>query len=309
MSKKQSNRKRAAILCSRATGMAYSRCIESAVSGHITPLRPVPDANSPEQRSFEARIAHTLAYALRDRQLDSAVLGVQGVRLQGEQLTLRLHPVMAGRIVADLLPVFDAAYGGLRGVPGLRVRYRAGEWFLADVGSSARVHLEGFGLHSDPKLPTAERGLTAVWRDVPDRLSRIERDEIVSWDTGGGYRCTTGARDLLFSRILRRPLLVNRAGASHGWVNTYSHHDLDIVFEWCCGVEAEKLADALRASGVENTIETIDFRASFDREPHAERIDMGDASIVLRCLNASWCRDDGWAGPAMVARSNLRRYQ
>ncbi len=166
MSKKQSNRKRAASLCSRATGMTYSRCLESAMNGHITPLRPVPDANSPEQRRFEARIAHTLAYTLRDRQLDSAVLGVQGVRLQGEQLTLRLHPIMARRIVADLLPVFDVAYGGLRGVPGLRIRYRAGEWSLVDVRSSARVHLEGFDLRPGPKLPAVERGLTPVWRDV-----------------------------------------------------------------------------------------------------------------------------------------------
>ncbi len=102
---------------------------------------------------------------------------------------------------------------------------------------------------------------------------------------------------------------MNRAGTSHGWVNTYSHHDHDIVFEWCCGAEAEELADALRVSGIENRIETIDFRASFDCEPHAERIDMGDASIVLRCLNASWCRGDDWAGPAAIARSNLRRYQ
>lgn len=148
-----------------------------------------------------------------------------------------------------------------------------------------------------------------MWRDAPDRLSRVERDELVYWESDGGIGRSTDARDLLFSRILRRPLLINRAGASHGWVNTYTHHEYDIVFEWCCGMSAEALAEVLRASGIESTVGAIDFRPALGREPHAERIDMADASIVLRCLNAPWCREEDSEGNARILQSNLRRYQ
>ncbi|GGU70301.1 hypothetical protein GCM10010275_00240 [Streptomyces litmocidini] len=308
MSKRQSNRKRAATVCSRATGMGYNLCLTSAAEGLVSLRRPVPDAATAEQRCFEARVAHTLADALRDRQLDSAVLGLRGVRLEGERITLCLHPVMARRMLADLLPVFDADYGGLRGVAGLRVRRRAGDWFLADAGSSARLRLEGLDVRGGPVLPAVGEGLSPVWRDEPDRLSRAESDELADWNTDGGLHWTPGARDLLFSRVLRRPLLINRAGSSHGWVNTYTHHHHDIVLEWCCGMPAGELAAALRGSGIETGTESIDFRPAFAREPHEERIDLGDASVVLRCLNPSWCRDGDAADRDRIAATNLRRY-
>ncbi|MDX2295574.1 MULTISPECIES: hypothetical protein [Streptomyces] len=91
-------------------------------------------------------------------------------------------------------------------------------------------------------------------------------------------------------------------------MNTYTHHHHDIVLEWCCGMPAKELADALRASGVEAPLEGVDSRPSSIREPHAERLDLGDASIVLRCLSASWCQDDV-ASLGEIADQNLRRYQ
>ncbi|WP_405990613.1 hypothetical protein [Streptomyces sp. NBC_00986] len=305
MSKKQSNRQRAAYACNQATGVDYNRCLDWARVGGISRHQPVPDARTPAQRRFEALLAHTLTEPLRDSQLDGAVLGLQGVEPDGEQPTLDLHPVMANRIVAELLPRFDAPFGGIRGVPGLRLERAGGGWLLVDLSSSAAVSLRHEDADWQPPLPGRERGLTAIWRDAPTRLSDIERRDLAEWDEGRSGWPRPDARDLLFSRVLRRPLLVNAAGSSHGWVNTYNHYTYDIVFEWCCGVPAVDVAAELRDSGMTAPADGVDVRPSSDMEPHPERIDMGDASIVLRCLDARWCQK----GAEKIATGIRRRYQ
>lgn len=305
MSKKQSNRRRAAHMCNRATGVDYNRCLDWARAGGISRHRPVPDAGTPAQRRFEALLAHTLTEPLRDSQLDGAVLGLRGVEPDSEQPTLELHPVMANRIVAELLPRFDAPFGGVRGVPGLRLERADRDWLLVDLSSAATVRLRHEDADWQPPLPGEERGLTAIWRDAPTRLSGIERRELAEWDEGRGAWPRPDARDLLFSRVLRRPLLVNATGSSHGWVNTYTHYTFDIVFEWCCGVPAVDVAAELRDSGMTADADGVDVRPSNEMEPHPERIDMGDASIVLRCLHADWCQN----GVERIAAGIRRKYQ
>ncbi|MCE0446703.1 MULTISPECIES: hypothetical protein [Streptomyces] len=310
MSKKQDNFGRAARACHRATGVQYNRCWEWAQTGRISRRLPVPDARSPEQRRFEALIAHTLTDPLRDGQLDGAVLGFQGALPDGDRLTLSLHPTMANVVVAALLPRFDAFYGGIRGVPGLRLERRHGAWALVDATSSAVVCLRHADPGWQPSLPGRDRGITRIWADAPTRLSRPEGDELAEWVSDGRTRPRAAARDLLFSRVLRRPLLINTAARSHGWANTYTHHTHDIVIEWCCGVPATDVADALRRSGMTAEREGVDSSPSGHREPHPERIDLGDASIVLRCLRASWCRGEtGELGLAAVATEIRRRYE
>ncbi len=311
MSKKQDNLGRAAKACSDATGVGYNRCWEWARDGRITRRLSVPDASSPAQRQFEALIAHTLTEPLRDSQLDGAVLGIQGLYPDGERPTLHVHPLMANHIVAEMLPRFDADYGGLRGVPGLRLDRVDGDWLFVDVNSStASVRLA----HDDPawrpSLPAREAGLTRIWQKAPTRLSSIERRELTEWSWEDRAWPRPDARDLLFSRLLRRPLLVNAAGGSHGWANTYTHHTHDIVLEWCCGAPALDLAVALRRSGMTAEAEDVDIRPEGDLEPHTERIDMGAASIVLRCLDASWCRGErGARSTQKIADAIRRRYQ
>ncbi|MEU6125047.1 hypothetical protein [Streptomyces sp. NPDC047123] len=306
MSKKQSNRQRAADMCRRATDVGYQQCLDWAEKGRISRRQPVPDAAAPKQRRFEALLAHSLSEPLRDCQLDGAVLGMQGVTPDPDRPTLRLHPVMADRIVSYLLPCFDTFFGGIRGVPGLRLQHADGQWLLVDVSSSAAVVLEHEDPAWSPVLPERERGITRIWRDAPNRLSRVERQEITDWDAGGGLSSRPEARDLLFSRVLRRPLLINAAASAHGWANTYNHHTDDIVVEWCCGVPAAEIADDLRCSGIDRAVEDVDVRPTFTRDPHPERIDLADASLVLHCLNAAWCKKDS---VERIAAANRRKYQ
>ncbi|MEU2439822.1 hypothetical protein ABZ595_27115 [Streptomyces rubradiris] len=310
MSKKQSNRQRAAHACHEATGMEYSPCLDWAREGRISRHQPVPDAGSAAQRRFEAMLAHTLAESLRDNQLDGAVLGVQGVHPDSELPTLHLHPVMAHRVVTELLPRFDAAFGGIRGVPGLRLEYIDGRWLFVDVSSSAAILLGHEDPDWRPRLPGRQRGWTDIWRDAPARLSKIERQELAEWDEGRAAWPRPDARDLLFSRVLRRPLLVNSAGQSHGWANTYSHFTHDIVFEWCCGAPAIEVATALRKSGITAPMDGVDVQPGPDQEPHPERIDMGEASIVLRRLYARECQErQGRPGVDEIATAIRRRYE
>ncbi|MEU5577377.1 hypothetical protein ABZ791_31900 [Streptomyces huasconensis] len=303
---KQSNRQRAADMCDKATGVGYQRSLNWAEENRISRLRPVPDAATSGQRRFEALLAHSLTEPLRDRQLDGAVLGLQGVDPCPEQPVLRLHPVMANRMVAELMPRFDAFFGGMRGVPGLRLTRSDGHWLLVDVGGSASVRLAHENPDWTPRLPGRERGMTDIWRDAPTRLSRVERQEIADWAGGYGHALSGEARDLLFSRVLRRPCLINVAASAHGWANTYNHHTEDIVIEWCCGVPAKEVAADLRRSGITAAADGVDCRPSFSRDPHPERIDLGDAALVLRCLNANWCKDDG---VERIAAANRKRYR
>ncbi|MEU6991238.1 hypothetical protein ABZ953_11340 [Streptomyces sp. NPDC046465] len=305
MSKKQNNRQRAADMCLKATGVGYQQCLNWADESWISRRQPIPDAATSGQRRFEARIAHTLTEPFRDSQLDGAVLGLHGVDPDPDRPALRLHPLMADRIVTELLPRFDTSFGGMRGVPGLRLQRADDCWQLVDIRGSAEVRLNHDDPGWSPRMPERERGITCIWRDAPAKCSRVEHQEIAEWDADKGY-LRPEARDLLFSRVLRRPLLINAAASAHGWANTYNHHTHDIVVEWCCGLPAVEVAADLRRSGITSAFEGVDDRPAYSRAPHPERIDIGDASLVLRCLNAGWCTKDG---AERVAARIRRRYR
>ena len=133
---------RPAVLCSKATGTRYRKCLAWEEAGLISFRQPVPDALSPEQRPFEAMIALVLAEALCDRQLDGALLGFHRVEPAPDGVSLYPHPAMADRVISELLPRLDDEYWSeLRGVPGLRARWHQGTIVLYDLATSAQVHV------------------------------------------------------------------------------------------------------------------------------------------------------------------------
>lgn len=235
--------------CSEATGMSYERCTVWQRDGRISVGQPVPDGGSPGQRSFEARIAHRLAETVRDRQIGHAVLGITKVEPWPNRLVLHLDSAMAWRVMAGLL----SADGddGLRGVPGLRPHVIDGDVLLRHIGTGAEVMLAGRA----SELPYSLRAASAHARvRTPDEpMGEDEQAEQVAWDTTGvGRRAVrfSEARDYLLSRVLRRPLVINRAGLIHNQVNTYSHGDDDLVVQWCCGTLVGQLAETFLASGL-----------------------------------------------------------
>lgn len=122
--------------CSRLTNTSYSRCCPLGKQKLISNKKPVPDAATADQRSFEALIVNVLANALRDRQLGAA-LGTHSVYPGTSHPTLRLHPDMARRVLWELLPRFDADYGGIRGVPGMRMTWQGRKIVLHDLLTDA----------------------------------------------------------------------------------------------------------------------------------------------------------------------------
>lgn len=250
MSSRTDNRHRAATICREATGLPHHLCMKWAAEGLITRSLPVPDAASAEQRAFEAQILTELASELRDDHVDGAVFGFRRSVPTSSGLLLDLQPTMADRVLTAVLPRIDEHYGGLRGVPGLRLTPQGGEWLLSRVTGAATVRLRCPEADWQPSLPGHGDGLTQLWRRNRHRLHPAEAAELAGWPLRGGEPGRAGAQDWLNSRMLRRPGLVNAAASAHGSARTYTHGREDLVVEWCCAVKAVDMERRLRRSGL-----------------------------------------------------------
>ncbi|MFF3211592.1 hypothetical protein ACFYYB_13155 [Streptomyces sp. NPDC002886] len=276
MSKRTDNRHRIATICSRATGLPLNVCHQWAASGLITRAQPVPDAVDVEQRAFEAQLVLVLADRLRHEQVDGALLGFTRVDPAPGRLSLKLHPAMADRVVAELLPRIDARYGGMRGVAGLRLMGSPGLWRLSRLASDVHIRL----LHPHPAwtpiLPEDDKEVTYLWRRNPRRLHGIEARLP---ERGWGEE-----RDWLLSRLLRRNMLVNQAGAAHGWANTYTTGSRGVVIEWCCAISRDHMARRLVRSGLTAVPPGMPGGQPPDHEHLARygQLHLGEALVTVR---------------------------
>ncbi|MET7363017.1 hypothetical protein ABZS76_31935 [Streptomyces sp. NPDC005562] len=231
----------------RRTSLKQSTASRLAKQVHVYLGSSVVDSPDPRQRQLEAYLAHVLASSFRDRQLNGALLGVRTAEPESQSVKLALEPDMADEVLRELLPRFDHVYGGVRGVAGLRVRGNKRRLDLHDATSSAHVSVtraDGGPI----RLPSAREGEVFLWKRVPGGLSRDEGQEVEEWRDSRGIE-DLRLRDLLFSRILRLPKIVNRTAEPHGFANCYTHHSGDLVIEWCCGDTTEALCASLLAHG------------------------------------------------------------
>ncbi|WP_330332805.1 hypothetical protein OHS33_25880 [Streptomyces sp. NBC_00536] len=246
MSRRTDNRHRAATLCREATGLPHHVCLRWAAEGLISRGQPVPDAESPAQRAFEARVALVLVYAMRA----GARLGITAVRPTPSGLGIELHPDLSPGVFAALMPRVDPGSGDLEGVPGLRLEHRRDGLHLCCVASGGAIRI----LQSVPawRQPLPRGRMVYVGRRVDIPLHSAERARLDDWADG------PAARDWLLSRLLRRPLLVNAADVVLGWAHGrgYGHSDGqpygygDLVIEWCCDRGVAELEGRLRRSGL-----------------------------------------------------------
>ena len=235
-----------------ATGMTYRQSYQSELDSRSYPRVAVPDPHSRSQAHFEALVAHTLADELRDRQL-GAVFGVTGVDLRAQTPILILQPTMASRAISLLLPHYDGDYGGIRGIPGARPVLAAGRLLIHDLLGEGSIEL-AMADGTLPPRPSARPDMRADWRRRTPTTDEVEER---SWQESkrnpspgkDAVEAALDARDLIFSRLLRRPRIVNRVAGGHGHVNSYTHGS-DLVFEWCCGVSHREMRDLLDQSGL-----------------------------------------------------------
>ncbi|MFJ7590013.1 hypothetical protein ACIQZO_22040 [Streptomyces sp. NPDC097617] len=282
MSRRTDNRHRVATICREATGLPHRTCLDWAEAGLITRHRPVPEPEDGAQRALESLMVAELADGLRERErLDGALFGFTAARPSPTGLTLALHPAMADRVLSTVLPRIDHQYGGLRGVPGLRIAATGRGWTLTQVQGRAAVALVHPDPHWSPALPEHGDGLTQVWRRNRHRLQPAEAAELEERVGAGGDPGSVGAQDWLNSRLLRRPRLLGAAGAAHGSANVYTHGGGDVVVEWCCGVEREALERRLRRSGLAQPPDRIAERLR-DQPWFPGEIAMGGAFVTLR---------------------------
>lgn len=244
---------RTAVLMKTATGMDYSQCRRSELANRSWHRLPVPDPCSSSQGRFEALVVHVLAEQLCDRQLDGAVFGVTGIDLRADTPTLILHPRMASRVISLLLPHYDSDYGGIQGLAGARARTSRGRLFVIDQLGEATIELVVARSAALP-LPEPRPDVRADWRRPTPTAEEVEERSWWGSEKNFGLGAPAdpaifGARDLLFSRLLRRPRLINLVAGGHGHVNSYTHGD-DLVLEWCCGVGNREMRGLLDASGL-----------------------------------------------------------
>lgn len=235
----------------------------------------VADSPDPRQRRLEAHMAHVLADGLRDRQLNGALLGVREAEPEAQGVKLTLESGMADEVLRELLPRFDHFYGGIRGVPALRVRGSARQLILYDAVSTARVTVtraDGGSI----RLPSARDGEVLLWKRLPGGLSRDEHQETEEWTDSRGIT-DLRVRDLLLSRILRCPGLVNKTAEPHGFANCYTHHSGDLVIEWCCGDTVETLCAVLLAHGFVEEVPRANAIELISR--HSAHL--GDRTVIL----------------------------
>ncbi|MFF4424623.1 hypothetical protein ACFY04_28245 [Streptomyces sp. NPDC001549] len=300
MSRRTDNRHRVATICREATGLPHRTCLGWAEAGLITRHQPVPDGADPAQRAFEAMVALTAGEALRDGQLDGAVFGVVAAVPSAGGLALRLHERMARRVVTELLPRLDEAYGGLRGVPGLRITTDREGLALRDAAGVGTIRLQG--VPGSWRLPDDGDGLRYVGRTAGRGPHAAEREELHRWTGTALAGPDPASRDHLLSRLLRRPALINRTGNAHGWVNSYRHQYQDLVLEWCCAPGAPAMEQALRRSG----LAALPEGAPPGPGTPAVRpgvIGLGRAEVTVRCVDLGHTGRDTAEITASIERS------
>ncbi|MFH9351986.1 hypothetical protein [Kitasatospora sp. NPDC017646] len=252
----------------KLTGLPLWRARELAGQVRVFVKHPVPDATTPAQRRFEAMVAGVLANAFRDRQRDGAVLGVLFATHDGDGLTLHLHPEMANEVVGELLPDWAGARRVFGGVPGARWSLRNGQFVIENAIFPARITLaRADGVPLGGAIPLPDEIV------MPALQSEVTRAN--DWARVG----SPAVRDLLWSRILRRPTLLNRAAAAHGAANCYAHDVFDLVIEWCCGDSVEALFATLLAHGLADGLVVADAAELYRASATAA---IGSRSVVLR---------------------------
>ncbi|MFJ7152373.1 hypothetical protein ACIQVT_29975 [Streptomyces sp. NPDC100445] len=257
------------------TSLTLSTASRLARQANVYLGSSVADAAHPHQRRLEAQLAHVLASSFQDRQLNGALLGVREAGSGPQSLELTLESDMADEVLRELLPRFDHIYGGIRGVPGLRIRENRDRVVLHDALSLAQVTLIRSD-HGRMRLPSAREDEVLLWKRTPGGLSRDERQEAEEW-AGSEGSADLQVRDLLMSRILRSPRLVNRTAEPHGFANCYTHHSGDLVIEWCCGDTVETLCANLLAHGIADGLPrgtAIELLS-----PHSAHL--GDRTVIL----------------------------
>lgn len=256
----------AAKALSAATGMAYASYHRLERAGRTRRARPVPDAISRSQTRFEAMAVSALAAAFRDRQprltdengrpINGAVLGITRIDLHADRPICFVQPRMANRLVRALLPEYDETQGELRGVPGARPVNTGGHLVIRDLLSDAAIELRRDD-QENPHLPMPGNDAPEPfdWQHGSahdlELQQREDREAATNYGLGRPARPEAfAARDRLFSRLLRRPLIINRCSPkAHGAVNTYTHGD-DLVLEWCCDASHQQIRDLLETTGM-----------------------------------------------------------
>lgn len=251
----EGQKSRVAALAARLMNVSHRKALTLANSGLSWEGQPVPDSTSADQRRFEAAIAFVLTDAFRE---DLSIRGwswaIQSV--YPRHTGLDIYPVAGAeeRLIGALLPRWDRRSGGLEGVAGLRAAHVCpGWWTLYSIASQASIRVAApwtINPYTVTSAPAASWLRLAV--TTAPTLSRRER-EYFRWEQSTDDYPHAGwhrERDLMLSRLLRRPGLARVVVEPHMVANIFQHYRMDIVFEWCCGPTLDEFHTIAVRSGL-----------------------------------------------------------
>ena len=268
------------------TGMTHGHALWLAERRLTTWQRPVVEASSLAQRALETRLAFALIDAFPESvQVPGYPWAIAQAIPAGASLDLYPAPGAESRLLAGLLPRKErGSRGPSSGAYGLRGEPSSpGWWTLSDLESGAYVRVAASPL-CDPAAVAATDGnalitlprVTTAERMTPRYLNTVARRARPGW---------LEHRDVMGSRLLRRPGLLNMLARPRGATHIYTHGARDIIIELC---EAQPtLPDAyrwLRASGLTAPGDDIDVRAprSLPAGYFSAHMDIGHAHLCLQ---------------------------
>lgn len=283
-------------LTRKLTGMSYGHVLRLARDGTTGSRQPVPDALTAEQRAFEARLTFALIDAFPDyMQPHGSPWAIATVRTEPSTLDIFPTPGATEHLLGALVPYHDRQYGGIRGASGARITITAdGWWILRDLHTTASVRIaapasadlrrarhRGSSSRSRKLITTTH--LTTEERQDFAHIDRLARHHPEQWQKH---------RDVLGSRLLRRPAIIHQLAAAHGHANIYSHAGMDVVLEWCCGPTCDELDRAYEQAGLTADLASVRLPGTVVKRggDFSTTVNVGHAKLYLR-HNSAICVD------------------
>jgi hypothetical protein len=275
------------------TGIDHRLALDLAEQRLTTWRRPVVEAADLAQWALEARLAFALidAFPKSVQVPDFPWAIAQAVPVGG---SLDLYPAAGAesRLLAALLPrkqrgSRDPARGayGIRGEPT-----SAGWWTLRDLQSGAYVRVAASPLCNPGAVAAREEGQTLITvprvtvaeRMTPRYLTAVARRHKPGW---------VAHRDVMGSRLLRRPGLLNMLARPRGATHVYTHGAQDIIIELC--TEEPTLPTAyqwVRDSGLATSGDDVEVRApqGLPAGHYSAHLEVGHAHLCLRHNQIPW---------------------
>lgn len=254
---------RAIVQRQRLTGEGHQQAQASYHPHGCTPERPVPAAVSRSQRELEACALYELIrWHSPFRDHTDVPLGIVKVRPLPDRLIVHPAPGLAAEMVLHLLPHYVESYGGVIGIPGLRLAgtpaRRDPYWKLTVLDTAASIWITAAPDHHLLPDRHPDDHPLSPYRPLWHHPARHPDEREAGYLMPEAWRDTYDVDELidLLSGVLRRTYLFDQLWTGCDF-NPYEHCRTDLIVEWCCGPSLSERVDLWLGSGLGLEVDRI----------------------------------------------------